>query len=912
MRSYDKRKKNNIIIGSLLGVLLLMVVGYAAFNSVLNISGTSSISSNWNILITNVTSKNIIGGASNAEDPKWDKLTATFKTNLTAPGDSIEYDITVSNKGNLNATLDKITLSDPNNDAIIFTTSGLTEGDTLAAGQNQVLTVKVEYDKNVTTQPESTEGNLTVTLDFVQEGKEINSPVKNPANVEITSVEPTNAVGLASVAAEPTYYGLNARLKTNLTNQDDSLEYNITIQNQGDEDAVLTGVTVNEENKIATITSSGVTEGETLQGNGTKVMTVRVAKAVSAPEGQVESDLNVSLDYENKEDVSSKTYTVTYNYKANGGQSSNAENASLEFGNKVNLEYTAEKEGSRFIGWNTDKNATSGLNDLTVTGKNLTLYAIFKENKLTEPTVEIQKGETSADVVITYPSGCADGKVCKYSINEVEQTVTTSPVELTITEDTKLVVTTSFEDETQTVEKTIDFTAPEVSVNVSVGTSTLTAVIDATDTLSEITKYEFSIDDGEGIDNKTNNVYTFTGLDQNTNHTIKVRVTNSIDLSNEASKEVTTKNLEVPTYEETDSENGKIITITYPEGCGDSLTCSYIKDSGEETPVTEKTVTVEFTESGTLVAKINDGRNSSSSSYTVEIKSLEITVGGQNIEVVKTGDGLYKDTTEEGRYIYRGASPSNYITFNNETWRVMSVESDGTLKIIRNESIGNMAWDTKGTRNKSTSTYCTNANINGCNAWASTSNLVDTPSVFTLHNPNGNPNTDTTVYSGTVTKDSSLNTYLNNTYLGTINEDSKYIVNHNFNVGTPGSRADTEDIATDVQQEALYKWNGKIGLMTMTELLKTTTSKTCVSLVYASNSHCNGNNWMWPKSGDEWTISPYVFSQSNSVWYIKKTGLVKMGTTFVVVYGVRPVLYLTSDITLSGEGTESSPYTIVS
>ena len=140
MRSYDRRKKNNIIIGALCAVVLLMAVGYAAFQSVLNIKGTSNISSNWNILITNVTSKNIIGGASNVEDPKWENLTATFKTNLTAPGDSIEYDITVSNKGNLNATLDKITLSDPNNEAIIFTTSGLTEWYTLAAGQSTVLT----------------------------------------------------------------------------------------------------------------------------------------------------------------------------------------------------------------------------------------------------------------------------------------------------------------------------------------------------------------------------------------------------------------------------------------------------------------------------------------------------------------------------------------------------------------------------------------------------------------------------------------------------------------------------------------------------------------------------------------------------------------------------------------------------
>jgi len=70
----------------------------------------------------------------------------------------------------LNATLNKITKTDSNNPAIIFTTTGLTEGSTLAAGQSQTLTVKVEYSNSVTSQPSSTKSELSVTLDYVQEG----------------------------------------------------------------------------------------------------------------------------------------------------------------------------------------------------------------------------------------------------------------------------------------------------------------------------------------------------------------------------------------------------------------------------------------------------------------------------------------------------------------------------------------------------------------------------------------------------------------------------------------------------------------------------------------------------------------------------------------------------------------------
>jgi len=62
----NESKKRNVIIGSLCAVLLLMVVGYAAFSTTLNINGTANISSTWNILITDIQTKNIVGSASNA------------------------------------------------------------------------------------------------------------------------------------------------------------------------------------------------------------------------------------------------------------------------------------------------------------------------------------------------------------------------------------------------------------------------------------------------------------------------------------------------------------------------------------------------------------------------------------------------------------------------------------------------------------------------------------------------------------------------------------------------------------------------------------------------------------------------------------------------------------------------------
>ena len=55
------------------------------------------------------------------------------------------------------------------------------------------------------------------------------------------------------------------------------------------------------------------------------------------------------------------------------------------------------------------------------------------------------------------------------------------------------------------------------------------------------------------------------------------------------------------------------------------------------------------------------------------IKSIDITDS-----IVAEGDGLYKDQYEENRYIYRGQKPDNYILFNEELWRIIAKEADGT------------------------------------------------------------------------------------------------------------------------------------------------------------------------------------------------------------------------------------------
>ena len=76
------------------------------------------------------------------------------------------------------------------------------------------------------------------------------------------------------------------------------------------------------------------------------------------------------------------------------------------------------------------------------------------------------------------------------------------------------------------------------------------------------------------------------------------------------------------------------------------------------------------------------------------------TVGGITLPLASDGsDGLYADEYESGRYIYKGVNPNNYITFNNETWRILSIDGGGRIKIVRDDLLPKRVWDSTYSNN---------------------------------------------------------------------------------------------------------------------------------------------------------------------------------------------------------------------
>ena len=275
------------------------------------------------------------------------------------------------------------------------------------------------------------------------------------------------------------------------------------------------------------------------------------------------------------------------------------------------------------------------------------------------------------------------------------------------------------------------------------------------------------------------------------------------------------------------------------------------------------------------------------------------SIGGINVPTVESGDGLYKDEYESGRYIYRGTNPNNYIEFNNELWRIISKEVDGTYKIFRDIPIFSKAFDSKGAR---TTGYCSQglAPSWGCNAWSSTANMVGSPSKFT----NG-------TYTGTVDADSEMLAYLNGEYLNSITANKDIIINHDYNIGAAVS--DNNDLSAQIEGEKAYKWNGKVGLISASDYINANSNiETCgtFSKNDSNSSTCITTNWMYMSGTDWWTLSPDA-GRSDFVWKVSRDGTLS-GENALITLGFSPTLYLTSSLSLSGSGTQSDPFTIVS
>ncbi len=181
-------KNKNVLIGGLLAIVLVMAVGYAAFATQLNINGTANITSKWDVRFDNskqdgagvIDSTTGLGGATAPTGSitySNDDLTANLTADLTQPGDSVLFTLTIKNSGTLSAkngtpvlTLDGGTVTGltATKGNIKFTVTSPTP-TTIAANGTATMTVKAEFTdpgENTVTAKETAQ--LGVTLSYTQ------------------------------------------------------------------------------------------------------------------------------------------------------------------------------------------------------------------------------------------------------------------------------------------------------------------------------------------------------------------------------------------------------------------------------------------------------------------------------------------------------------------------------------------------------------------------------------------------------------------------------------------------------------------------------------------------------------------------------------------------------------------------
>ena len=89
------------------------------------------------------------------------------------------------------------------------------------------------------------------------------------------------------------------------------------------------------------------------------------------------------------------SYTVTYDATTNGGSTA-TQTSSVLYGGKADLTKKAEKSGYEFIGWNTNKDATSALTSYEPVTGNVTLYAIYSKTLTATFNYYNSKSETKS------------------------------------------------------------------------------------------------------------------------------------------------------------------------------------------------------------------------------------------------------------------------------------------------------------------------------------------------------------------------------------------------------------------------------------------------------------------------------------------------------------------------------------
>ncbi len=429
---------------------------------------------------------------------------------------------------------------------------------------------------------------------------------------------------------------------------------------------------------------------------------------------------------------------------------------------------------------------------------------------------------------------------------------------------------------------------------------------------NNISKYYYSINDGAYTES-TNSSYTFTGLNEKTNYSIKVKVVDTLGReSNVYNLSVTTDAYVLPrvTNVSTSSTSNSItINVSASGGTGNVVKYYYSKDNGSNyvestsSSYTFSNLTSDATFYVKVYVKDSNNRDSSVSATFVRTKiSLkEVCSSGTNLaSCIKAYGNKGSDATNvyihdsslvngagDNSYRFAGASNdvSNYVCFGSTVspcpednlYRIIGV-FDGRVKLIKVISVGNILWDSSNANNG----Y-------GSNTWST----------------------------------STLNVYLNNEFVNTFDAVAKgkidtttWKVGGNVwkNIGKQPAKTIYQNevinpVPGSTSPNGEKEYSAKIGLMYVSDYgFAAAPSAWTVNLSSYSHSDILSTNWMFLDTY-EWTITR---STNNLItaFFVSHDGAIEYNCVNLD-FKIRPVFNLISSTTyVSGDGTKTEPIRI--
>ncbi len=257
---------------------------------------------------------------------------------------------------------------------------------------------------------------------------------------------------------------------------------------------------------------------------------------------------------------------------------------------------------------------------------------------------------------------------------------------------------------------------------------------------------------------------------------------------------------------------------------------------------------------------------------------------------------LAYDKTEDNNLRYIGKNPNNYVSFNNELWRIIGVFNnidDGTgaketrLKIIKNDPYSEgIAWDTGKDNDWSNASLQNELNTTYLNSISSPYQEMIDNAIWPL---------------GGMGISSSVST------------TAPYYLNQV--IASDSYKAERDGVVAEGNST---EWTGKIALMYPSDYGfatsggSTTSRDNCLTTAlynWHTALDCINSDWIY--NGDyQWTLTHLIgYFGYSFVSYLNPTRLMNNSTS--ASYTARPTLYLSSDVQITGgTGSESDPFTL--